>query len=453
MYTSAEIEIEFTGFTLKAEHLLTIEITQQFNDHARLKFTRLVKEENFSQYQEILKSLPALKVNCRGEKSGSQCIFQGLLTHIELNYDRVEHHYLIAVEGISYTYALDASTRDRSFPDAFMQYRDLIGSIIDSGNFLYNEDPQTTGHFLLQYKETDWGFFKRLASHFNSGLIADATADKPRFSFGVPRVNSKQHALNFLEMDKGIEDYRKAQASKNSKIREADFTEYYWKTGEIFQVGEELEDSEHKQNLRVKAVEGKLDGSHLQFTYTLARENGLTQNFMLNPAIAGVSLEGTVTGTEKDRVKASLALDGPKTSKVCQFPLGTFYGAASNTGWYCMPETGDTVAVYFPSLREEEAIVLTSYRKKEKGSDRTQDPGHKYLRTKNLKEVHFAPEAINLTVNENKNKEVYVYLNQTDGVTVNGNKKVTLQGVKDISLESKTSLYLSAKQSVTFKAK
>lgn len=42
------------------------------------------------------------------------------------------------------------------------------------------------------------------------------------------------------------------------------------------------------------------------------------------------------------------------------FPYSTIYASEDNTGWYCMPEIGDSIRIYFPSKKEEEGIAISS---------------------------------------------------------------------------------------------
>ncbi|WP_411680975.1 hypothetical protein [Clostridium thailandense] len=54
-----------------------------------------------------------------------------------------------------------------------------------------------------------------------------------------------------------------------------------------------------------------------------------------------------------------------------------------------MPEAGDSVKLYFPSNKEEEAVVINSVRKKDKGGDKIDRPEVKYFRASSGKEAMF----------------------------------------------------------------
>ena len=81
--------------------------------------------------------------------------------------------------------------------------------------------------FILQYRETDWQFLKRLASHFNTGLIPDDKFAKPKFYFGVPKKASKGKLKNFnYRVKKHLGDYRFSSENYIEDLKETDFILY-----------------------------------------------------------------------------------------------------------------------------------------------------------------------------------------------------------------------------------
>ena len=43
------------------------------------------------------------------------------------------------------------------------------------------------------------------------------------------------------------------------------------------------------------------------------------------------------------------------------FPYATVYSSGDGTGWYCMPEIGDKIRLYFPTEKEQDAYVISAY--------------------------------------------------------------------------------------------
>lgn len=70
-------------------------------------------------------------------------------------------------------------------------------------------------------------------------------------------------------------------------------------------------------------------------------------------------------GVVRDEVKVQLDCDQEWSLATANlFPYSTMYASDDQTGWYCMPEQGDSIRLYFPNAREAEGIALSSVRKK-----------------------------------------------------------------------------------------
>jgi hypothetical protein len=90
-------------------------------------------------------------------------------------------------------------------------------------------------------------------------------------------------------------------------------------------------------------------------------QKGLSQLPMYNKYIAGASFVGHIIETKNDRVKVSLDMDrGHNPGEPCFFPYSTIYSSQDGSGWYCMPETGDTVRIYCPDSVDDHAYAISS---------------------------------------------------------------------------------------------
>ena len=73
---------------------------------------------------------------------------------------------------------MDYEEKSRSFQNKEMSYSALIQQVLTNyqGSAFVNSTAspdQEIGKFILQYRETDWEFCKRLATHFQTQLVAD----------------------------------------------------------------------------------------------------------------------------------------------------------------------------------------------------------------------------------------------------------------------------------------
>lgn len=70
-------------------------------------------------------------------------------------------------------------------------------------------------------------------------------------------------------------------------------------------------------------------------------------------------LDGHVTAVSGDKVQIRLAADAAEGSEKW-FDFSTVYSSPDGTGWYCMPEIGDEMRLYFPTEREKHGYVISS---------------------------------------------------------------------------------------------
>lgn len=108
-------------------------------------------------------------------------------------------------------------------------------------------------------------------------------------------------------------------------------------------------------------------------------------------------------------MKVKLEIDDEQSIETSwQLPYSTPYTAAGNSGWYIMPEVGNTVLIYFPNKEEDSAIVLNSIRVQNTGADKIGDPADKYLRTVHGKEIKLAPDELMITCSNWTNSELEI---------------------------------------------
>ncbi len=80
-----------------------------------------------------------------------------------------------------------------------------------------------------------------------------------------------------------------------------------------------------------------------------------------------------------------------RTEMVCLFYNLFFTGWHR---WYCMPEKGDSVRLYFPNENEAEAYVNSSVNEQSSNSSARSNPDEKSIKNKQGKEVLFQPDRL-----------------------------------------------------------
>ena len=154
---------------------------------------------------------------------------------------------------------------------------------------------------------------------------------------------------------------------------------------------------------------------------------------------------------DKDTVKIVVAVDKKQEeSKAKWFPYSTVYSSPDGSGWYCMPERGDKVRLYFPSEYEDEGYVISAINlgntgdsEAGKGQPRS-DPARKAISNMHGKQVTFTPGAVILT----NNKGMTVALDDEKGVMIASNKNVTVSAEDSIVLKSDMRMDIQATKSI-----
>ena len=150
----------------------------------------------------------------------------------------------------------------------------------------------------------------------------------------------------------------------------------------------------------------------------------------------------TVMDVKRDKVQIEVeqdewgAADGKKW-----FLFSTVYSSGDGTGWYCMPEIGDSVRLYVPE-KEEDAFVISAVHK-ETDSAR-QNPDCKSWKTKYGKEILFTPNSILLT----NNQGMMVEMDDEEGITIASDRNITIEAEENLTVSSANASLLVAAEKV-----
>lgn len=427
--------IEVSPFKFK--QLTELKLVRKINQHARLSVCGVIAAELKDRPIHDLTRETIIEVNQVDFNSGKTLIFKGIVSKAEVKM--VMDVYYLEVEATSLTQLMDVKLKSRSFQNVNLTYQDLIKQVVNEYNGDikdYASQKQKIGKVIIQWNETDWQFLTRLASHFNTGLIPYLLSDTPKLYLGIPEANGEPPKLeNFhYRVSKKLSDYRYASENAQPGIEEDDFISYEVESERLLELGAAV--SFRNTRLYVYEATSFLENGVLKHLYLLAPQKGLSQKTAYNEQIVGLSLEGKVIDVAKDKVRVHLTIDPEqKKEEAFWFPYSSVYTAEGNSGWYCMPELGDWVKIYFGSKKEEEGVAISSIRKdsSESKHNKLSDPNIKYLRTKSGKELMFSPEEIVIT---GKDDQIYIKLNDKDGITIYSQKAVKIIAKQDLALES-----------------
>lgn len=436
-------------------NLQELTLTKEINEHASLRFTGIIPEEMQHSYVEMTDADTTVEVLQLHENGGSSPLFSGIVLGIEVKVIRGVHY--LEVEAVSHSYKLDIKRKSRSFQNTAMIYGDLLNKVASDypGIDILDDATggKTLGTFTMQYFETDWAFLKRMASRFHTGLVPATTFDKPKLFFGLPEGGVKGNLQNFhYTVKKKMAAYRDASQNHNPALEENDFIYYEVETKDhVLNIGDVVQFK--GRMLIVNRAYTEMKDGLLKHEYTLCTRKGLSRPKLYNETVTGVSIQGKIIEVVQDTVKVHLEIDKEQSAaEAYRFPYSSVYTAEGNSGWYVMPEKGDTVRVYIPSNKEEDAIALSSVRqdKTEGSSNKLGNPDHKFFRTASGKELMMTPSEVVITAKDN---DIYIRLSDADGIQIASSQKVQIVAKEDIMMESQKKVMISAMEELSLTCK
>jgi len=342
------------------EQLYEVEIRQKINEHSTLYLKGLLENINDDD-AEILSDGINVALSAADEFGEEYVLYQGIVTEVAIQ--NVQGTHIIEVKAVSYSYLLDIEERSRSFQDKKKPYTKLINQVAGAYTGASVTDVVSNGaptkKFIMQHKETDWAFLKRLASHFNTGLLCDARYDKPSCYFGV--LDSQAFQLDNMNytIKKDMRRFNHMSENGVQGISERDFICYTVETNCLMMVGDAVKFRD--KQLYVSEIIGTADKELFASKLVLMPKKGLSQSYEPNKGVVGASYSGHILDIKNDRVKVALNTDaGHDPGAPCWFPYSTVYSSKSGSGWYCMPEKGDSVRIYFPDGDDDHAYAISS---------------------------------------------------------------------------------------------
>ena len=182
-YTLDQLMVEGVDIGPIAE----LEVHNGTGSHGWMKVRAQIGEEKEDQLLYGLASRQQGKLY-----GGSRLLFAGVLSHVEFfRKDQVRYASLIFRTA---TCLMDVEKKSRSFQNTSMTYSELLSLVLGdypNADFVLSVPDRPLGELLVQYKETDWQFLKRVFSQQYTSLGASMNQEGIRIYAGVPNLESQ----------------------------------------------------------------------------------------------------------------------------------------------------------------------------------------------------------------------------------------------------------------------
>lgn len=422
----------------KIQTIYELFIRKTFNQHAELRVSALVNESDASKIglQEIVDDKIEVYTEDDGNKSW---LFKGRLKDVKVSISG--GLYILTADFLSESSVLDREEKSRSFQDTSLAYSDIVAKIMDDypeKSFELTAETVTIDGPLIQYKETDWQFIKRLASLQEDVLVPNVILDEVVFSFGYPSGGAKT-LPNDISYSSGKDIaafYTDVESEYKPGLICNEYAYYEVETYDELTIGDQV--TFHGNELYVGAVIIELKDGILVYRSKLVRYMTLRQNPIRNEKIQGISLEGTVLELQNQEIKLHLAIDQEQEQDTAYwYP----FVPPTTDMMYLMPQLGTTASLYIPGLKEQNAIITGSARTNGGDCKKTSDPSTRYLGTEYGQEMKLAPGGIYFTAGRN---DLILTFDDEKGVKISSHKGMVLEAKDEIVIDSKQKVIMNS---------
>lgn len=329
----------------------------------------------------------------------------------------------VALTAYDSSMETDRSKESRTFQDASITLEELTEHLLQSyGGSAVLKQNSAVGKILHQKEETDWEFLKRVAAGKEMKLYADCRSAAPMIYIGAKGIRS---------FSEGIIREIQGRTVNVGEMRNRDSA---GKEAQSYECEEFQCDTEE-----LTAATGDLAGNYIITAHHISTDKGIVTNTLTlarkacaSPAqedssqpdfITGV-LEGTVTAVSGNQVQVAFDTDAGLGG-----PRWITYENTLNNSFYCMPDEGDKVFVYYENAGN---IICLGSKRKDTSHPDFDKPEEKVI-TNHGKMIKFKMDSLEMTADrtlhdEESDARVSIEMKDEEGITITSGKEVVIKG-------------------------
>lgn len=350
-----------------------------------------------------------------------EILFQGIIQSVHIFGENGLNQ--VIVTAATYDIELDLQEYSRSYQNISDTYIKIMERAVGCrGEILCGLPPMKVGYPVIQYKETDWQFCKRLASAIGLGVFCNPTSPHPQLRIGL--TESERNASFNLNQYKACID-ESYYYLKEGSGEKREFLYYEVESEENYEIGTINDYKGGKRYIFEQTVE--LVNNILIFRYKLGGACWFRKAKYYNVKIAGVSLSGKIERTEKQSVYIRLDIDGENAKASYGYPWTPLTG----NFMYCMPQVGTRVCLYFPDSDEKNAAAVNCIHTNNSHPGFS-TPQNRSFVTEHGKEMQLYPDSICFATGQSDSgqkyrmgKEGFMFQGGVGKVELTGKGKIT----------------------------
>ncbi len=420
-----------------------IKITRAVNEHAEASVTVQIRDGREEEYLGMLAGETWVRIIGTSGQDGAAgpvhtVLFHGIVTDFSFSHDsRGTTMYLALASG---TVLMDMEPHFRVFQNenalCASIHEGITGAYPDGRATCTEGGSDRTRGILIQYRETDWEFLKRMAAASGRCLVPDALQKGVRYTVGLPEGTGRDIPADHIRTRLDMREYMEKTRGGMTWLCTGDMQELVITDREICRIGDRM--SYQGREYHICRIETAYRGGECLHTYHLRRKEALSPLPVPHGSITGCSFDASVTGVQRDRVQVEIAGDewNARDGKAW-FPYATVYSSPDGTGWYCMPEPGDSVRLHVPESGEDSFVMSAVHRETDAAR---QNPDYKSFKTKYGKEILFTPDSILMT----NNQGMMVEMNDSEGIMITSDRDIVVEAKENLTISSNSASLLIA---------
>lgn len=348
-------DLELTGLQIKT--ILSVHVLHKPGEHGVMELTADLGQENGDFPIHETKS--GQKIALFEKRDGKRNpLFCGVIAGLEVQ--SVGKSYHVKVKAYTCSYLMDIKRKSRSFQDTSMTMGALVSGITGEygGESQILFPDRAIGEIAVQYDETDWQFLKRMLSTWHIPIVCSEVREGICLYLGAAQIPARQDITSVEKIWKDMDELSYWQEEGEGAADEA-FIAYNLKLDNHIPLYGSVD--YRGRNLTAAELEYRTIGSTVYEFVTLKKREGILQKTIYPMKLVGSALEGTILNIKGEKVQIHLKIDDDYQGNDCYwFPFSTPSASSDGSGWYCMPEKGDQVRIYFPSKKTGEVIAISA---------------------------------------------------------------------------------------------
>lgn len=325
-----QIETEISYITI-----LDMEINSNENDHGKLSLVLEVSEDITAADADRLQG-----TNISVNLPDGSCIFNGKCEDAVMQDEN--RYHTVYIYALTHSMDMDRSTMDRTFQNPAKTLEEVLGEVIEGyGAVLVLDQDVTITHVISQKGETDWEFIKRLSAEMGKNVYVEMASDLIRIGIGTEglyqfdSVNLKRADVRRRDIDR----LRYELANGNDEAAAWQFDGESAESDSLVVWAGSKSGNNFITSNRIYS-----DGGIIRNQIEAARPSGVIPAFRQTAleSIYNTVLTGTVLAVNKNMIQVEFDAPGGQGGNTWI----TYESSISNS-FYCMPDIGDAVFIYF----------------------------------------------------------------------------------------------------------